>query len=402
MLREGAILAVAAACAAPALAIDQAHREKGQAMAARSIAWLRTQQDAATGGWAVNPGGPQFPAIAGLVLTGLLMEPGVGATDEAVDRGVKFMLSYRQPDGGIYDQVLPGYNTSICLSALAKLRTPMPEVIAPAQTFLRSLQYSEDAGVEGAAASEAMRVSRDHPFYGGVGYGKHGRPDNSNLGFMLEALHDTGIKGEDEAYQRALVFLSRTQMNDKTNDMAYADGSGQGGFIYATAPNKDSAGDGQSQAAGMIEETLDTGEKVSRLRAYGSMTYVGFKSYIYADLPTDDPRVKAATDWIARNYTLAENPGVGTDGMYYYFVTFARALDAAGRSGGAPVRDDTVWTVEPDGARVARDWANDLIDRLSELQNEDGSFKSVDDRWMEDNQVLITAYSLIALQHAAR
>jgi hypothetical protein len=191
-------------------------------------------------------------------------------------------------------------------------------------------------------------------------------------------------------------------MNDETNDMAYADGSGQGGFIYATAPNKDSAGDGQSQAAGMIEETLDTGEKVSRLRAYGSMTYVGFKSYIYADLPTDDPRVKAATDWIARNYTLAENPGVGTDGMYYYFVTFARALDAAGRSGGAPVRDDTVWTVEPDGARVARDWANDLIDRLSELQNEDGSFKSVDDRWMEDNQVLITAYSLIALQHAAR
>ena len=47
-----------------------------------------------------------------------------------------------------------------------------------------------------------------------------------------------------------------------------------------------------------------------------------------------------------------------------------------------------------------RDWANDLIAKMGELQNEDGSFRSIDDRWMENNPVLITAYSLIALQHA--
>jgi len=49
-----------------------------------------------------------------------------------------------------------------------------------------------------------------------------------------------------------------------------------------------------------------------------------------------------------------------------------------------------------------RDWANDLIDRLATLQNEDGSFKSVDDRWMESDPVLITAYALIVLREAAR
>ncbi len=48
----------------------------------------------------------------------------------------------------------------------------------------------------------------------------------------------------------------------------------------------------------------------------------------------------------------------------------------------------------------SRDWANDLIDKMATLQNEDGSFKSVDSRWMEDNPVLITAYALLALQHA--
>jgi hypothetical protein len=43
-----------------------------------------------------------------------------------------------------------------------------------------------------------------------------------------------------------------------------------------------------------------------------------------------------------------------------------------------------------------------LINRLAELQAEDGSFKAVDDRWMENDPVLVTSYSLIALQHAIR
>src|SRR5690606_4490870 len=161
----------------------------------------------------------------------------------------------------------------------------------------------------------------------------------------------------DPAFQRAIVFLQRVQMHDEFNDMAYADGSRQGGFIYATSVNKDDVGGGQSQAATMIEETLDDGANVSRLRAYGSMTYAGFKSYIYAGLSKDDPRVVAAREWIARNYTLEENPHMGADGLYYYFVTFARAMDAYGEEE----------IVTDRGER--RRWADDLIDRLAELQN---------------------------------
>ncbi len=396
--------------ASPALAIDQAHRDQAREMAARAVAYLRTQQ-AENGGWAHNPQGPNLPAISGLVLTALILDPDIDASDPDVADGLSYVLTFRQPDGGIYDRILPSYNTSICLSAIAHAADDPgeegtsaldQEIIKAAQDFLIALQYSEDAGTSGEAGSTTQRVTSNHPFYGGIGYGQHGRPDNSNLNLMLQALHDSGLEADHEAFQRAVTFLERTQMLDAVNDMPYADGSSQGGFIYATGPDSVRIGQGETKA-GMITETTDDGTNVSRLRAYGSMTYAGFKSYLYADLERDDPRVQGAFEWIQDNYTLEENPGVGTDGLYYYYLTFARALSALG--------EDTIQTVDvlDDGSRSTdealeageRDWANDLIDQLATLQNDDGSFQSVDDRWMEDNSVLITAYSLIALQHAA-
>lgn len=397
MLRTLLAAAALLVSARAAPAIDDEHREKAAAMAQKAIDYLRAQQDPATGAWARNPGGPNLPAVDALVLSGLLMDPAIDATDPVVARGIDYVLGYRQPDGGIYDRILASYNTSIAVSMLARARTPEAlAAIGPATDFLRSLQWSEVAMTDGAAAAETRRVDREHPFYGGVGYGSHGRPDNSNLNFMVQALHDADAGPEDPAIQRALVFLERTQMHHAINDMPYAAGSTQGGFIYSTGPEADQAGEGESKA-GMIEELAPDGTNVSRLRAYGSMTYAGFKSYAYAQLPRDDPRVRAAREWIERNYTLEENPGLGDEGLYYYFLVFARALDAWGA--------ETI-TARVDGAAGApgsaeeRDWANDLIDRLAELQNPDGSFRSVDDRWMEDNPVLITAYALIALQHA--
>lgn len=35
-----------------------------------------------------------------------------------------------------------------------------------------------------------------------------------------------------------------------------------------------------------------------------------------------DERVKSVTGWLRRNYTLAEDPGVGNDGFYYYILMF--------------------------------------------------------------------------------
>jgi squalene-hopene/tetraprenyl-beta-curcumene cyclase len=397
--------------ASSAPAIDESHRAKGEQVAAKAIAYLKAQQDAKSGGWNVpeaGKGAPTLPAFTGLVLNGMLMQPGM-AGDPAVSKGAKFILSYVKSDGGIYDATLPTYNTAICLSTLSRLDLPEAKAaIKGAQDFLRHSQWGDPQpfGVGGAGGKDAPEVvGKEHSFYGGVGYGGHGRPDLSNTQFMLQAMQDSGAPSDDPAVQRALVFLQRLQMLEKApdgktvNDQDYAKGSKQGGFIYAAGPKGDEAGRGQSYGTGMIEETLDDGTKVSRLRCYGSMSYAGFKSYLYAGLKKDDPRVVAAFNWIKDNYTLQENPGIGAEGTYYYLVTFARALDATGSA----TIDLGAGKKVPSGAsKNTRDWQNDLVDRLAELQNEDGSFKSVHKRWMEDNGVLITAYSLIAVEHALR
>lgn len=378
----------------PARAIDQAHREHARQMIATAVRFLRAHQDEATGGWAVRPEGPQFPAITALVVTGMLLDPDIDASDPSVARGLEFILSFAKDNGGIYDRILPSYNTSICLSALALAHTEAAKSrIGAAQDFLRGLQYGQAAIEDPELGDIVQRVGPEHPFYGGVGYGSHGRPDLSNLSMMLQGLHDSGVPGSDPAFQRALKFLERCQMHARVNDMPYADGSTQGGFIYSTSKDKDHVGSGESKA-GLTEETMDDGTHVSRLRAYGSMTYAGFKSYLYADLTPDDQRVRLAYDWIRHNYTLQENPGVGAQGLYYYLITLARAMHALG--------SQTIQIPGDDGSTRPHDWANDLIDRLGELQNDDGSFQSVAKRWMEDKAVLITAYSLIALQNATQ
>lgn len=388
--------------------LDAATRAKGVLLAQKAAAYLRSKQDEKTGGWCVptEPGRPNLPAITGLIVNGLLLDPAVSAGDAGVGRGVQYMLSFQKPDGGIYDTMLPTYNTSITLSALARIDSDEARAaIKKGQEFLRHSQWgaAEPMGVGGAGGKEAPKpnITPDHPFYGGIGYGNKGRPDISNTTFMLQAFADTGVPSDDPAVQRALIFLQRLQMLEKgdggkiVNDMAYAQGSKQGGFIYATAPTEKDPGKGETNA-GMIEETLDDGTKVSRMRCYGSVTYAGFKSYLYAGLKKDDARVKAVVDFVRSNYTLSENPGVGTDGQYYYYLMFARALEASG------MNMVEVKAPGSSGEVKARNWRADLIEQLASMQQDDGSFKSVDDRWMENNPQLITAYSLIALGHALK
>lgn len=399
--------------------LSPAAAAKAKELKAKAIAFLRSKQDAATGAWGVKDGVAPFPGYTGLVITGFAMQSPTGklsASDIAKDTELSAALSYllkaQMPDGGIYNKALPSYNTAICLSALTHFDTPESKAaIAKAVPFLKSLQYSETAvSVEGLPDTAAP-VDKSNAYYGGWGYGRSGRPDLSNTQWAMDALVDCGIPSDDPALQRALVFIKRCQMAESVNTEPYAKGSKQGGFIYATSENKDKVGSGQSQI-GTIEETLDDGTKVSRLRCYGSMTYAGFKGLLYAGLKKDSPEVKLALEWIQKNYTVAENPGAGTDGLYYYYVTFARALSASGLDliPAAPIDpatlpfdpSKTADPSKPPAPAAPHNWREDLITRLAELQEPDGSFKPFKDRWLETDPVLITAYSLIALQHATK
>jgi squalene-hopene/tetraprenyl-beta-curcumene cyclase len=237
--------------------------------------------------------------------------------------------------------------------------------IRAGQGFLKRMQWDETEG-----------KTSDDPFYGGAGYGgKNNRPDLSNTSFLVEALRDTGLPADDPALRRALVFVSRCQnLKSEFNDQPWADKVNDGGFIY-TAANGGSSMAGPADANG-------------GLRSYAGMTYAGLKSMIHAGLTPEDPRVRAALEFIRKNYTLDENPGLGQAGLYYYYQTFAKAMALLG---------------EPtltDAGGVTHDWRADLVAALAKRQNPDGSWVNPADRFMEGDPNLVTSYALLALAAA--
>lgn len=406
-------LVLAVALPRPAAALDDEHWQLANASIDRGIEYLRSTQND-DGSWMPAPG----PAITGLVVAGMLAQPDIDASDPTVAKAIAYMISKQYEDGSFReneDGILSNYNTAICLSALARVGNDpkAAEAIKKGQQYLMANQWQH-----GMTDDDGNEVSEDHPYHGGFGYGKHGRPDLSNTQLALQALHDTGVDCDDPAFQRALVFLNKLQAyegNDTYGDQIEEDG----GFIYAPSINKEHINTPESKANQDQIDAGNQGATVSGLRTYGGMTYAGFKSLLYAELERDDPRVVAALDWIANNYRLDVNPGmpeeVKLQGLYYYYMTMARALNAYGSStikivisqpaedkteevGSRPVPSDT--DIEVQVITQQRDWANDLIAQLDSLQNEDGSWANSDKRWLEDQPDLATAYAIIALQNA--
>jgi squalene-hopene/tetraprenyl-beta-curcumene cyclase len=342
------------------------------AAADKGFDYLKTQQRSDHGWQAeVDP-----PGVTALVLKSFMEDERYDADMPFLDKGFDKLLSYQLENGGIYKDLLANYNTAIAVSALAVSReAEYKPAIAKALAYLRSLQWSDN--IEGAAN---VKVSPNDPRFGGFGYGKRGRPDMSNTQWAMEALKEAGVKPDDPAFQAALKFATRCQNLSETNDQKWA--GDDGGFVYLDngAAGSDPAG----------EYTGPDGRTM--FRSYGSMTYAGLKSMIYAGLSKDDPRVKAAWGWIGRNYTVEENPGMasaGPDnakgGLYYYYYTMAKALHAYG--------EPTI----TDAAGRKHDWRAELASKISSLQHADGSFVG-QRKWMEDNPVLVTAYSSLALE----
>lgn len=325
----------------------------------KAIAFLRTtQQD--DGSWTAATS----PGVSGLVTTSLLRS-GVSPDDPMIQKALKHLLSFRQADGGIYNPKSShgNYETSIVLMALAEANKSgqHTSTIAAARDYLKKLQWDESEG-----------INRSDVKFGGAGYGKTGdRPDLSNTTFLLDALKAAGVAADDPAMQNALVFVSRCQnLETEANTTEFAAKVNDGGFYYTPAA-------GGSSQAGMDER--------GGLRSYGSMTYAGLKSMIYAGLKPDDPRVKAATEWLRKNYTLRENPGMGQQGLYYYYHTFAKALAAVGQP------------TFSDAKGVAHPWKKELGEHLLTLQGENGAWLNKEPRWMEGDANMATAYALLTL-----
>jgi squalene-hopene/tetraprenyl-beta-curcumene cyclase len=305
------------------------------------------------------------PGITAIVATGLL-KAGRTAQDPVVAKALKYLESNVREDGGIYQKGGNHQNYETCLAIVAfneaNKNHQYDKLLANAEKYVKKAQWDDDEGKEPSDLN-----------YGGAGYGSSKRPDLSNTSFLIDALHAVGRDKDDPAMQKALIFVSRCQnLESKENTSPFAAKVNDGGFYYTVAAG----------GASMAGQTPDGG-----LRSYGSMTYAGLKSMIYAGVTKDDPRAKAAYEWIQKHYTLEENPGMGVQGLFYYYHTFAKALSAMG--------EDQV----ADGEGKSHDWRAEIVTRLVDAQNPDGSWVNKNTRWLEGDPNLVTAYGLLVLSY---
>lgn len=338
---------------------------------ARGNAWLAEQQKE-DGHW----GEEQLPAFTALALTAAVRDPSLDLKKPFpgnIEKGFQWILSQQKENGGIYNRGLSVYNTATSLTAMTSAaRDIYDPAIVRARSYLISQQWDIDKPKEADNAND-----------GGIGYGsKSDRSDMSNTYLALEALALSeqviadGKFGDQPKlnWEAALTFVSRCQNLEETNDLDSAsnDPKNKGGFIYG--PNETKAG----------EDKLPDGRVA--LRSYGSISYAGLLSFVYAKLEADDPRVVAVKEWLGRNYTLDENPGMGQEGLYYYYQAMSKALSAAG-----------IDKLPLEGGGTA-DWRKDLAGKLLSKQREDGRWVNDNGRWMESNSILVTSYTVMALE----
>lgn len=330
---------------------------------AQKAADFLVKQQNADGGFGTFKGQPASSVgYTGLVVAALVESgtaPG-GKDGDLVRKAVDYMLKQRQPDGSICSPQagVQSYETSIAIMALVAVdKEKHKEAIAKAKDYLIGIQ---DDG------------SKNQLSRGGIGYGSDKTMSNmSTTHYALQALKDAGVPEDSEVWKRAVAFVSACQNNAETNSLEYAGVVNDGSFIYSPTESK-------------VKDRPEAGGKKG-WRGYASMTYAGYLSLVYAKIDKNDPRIKAALKWISENYGLDDNPGLGAEGLFYYYNTFATAMAARGE---ATIKDK---------AGKEHDWARELAAKLASLQAEDGSWLNKADRWHEGDKVICTAYSLRAL-----
>ena len=315
--------------------------------------YLRQQQKP-DGSFDANPG------ISALAATAILRQPGKAKATQLqiVGKTLDGLAALAKPDGGIYDKIIPHYITAVSTMALVAGGRPQDRpLIEKARLYLAENLLDEGEGVKS-----------DEFWYGGMGYGNTTRADGRradiiSLEYALRAMKEADLPENNAAWQKAITFLQRTQNNSETNDQKWA--ANDGGFVYYP---------------GFTYHT-DGGT-----RSYGSATYAGVLSYSWANVKKDDDRVQAVAKWIRDNYTVDENPGMGQKTVYYYYMVFAKALQAIGGP-----------TIVDSRGR-SHNWREELGRKLLSLQNPEGFWVNTVPDEMQDNKVLVTSFTMAALQ----
>jgi squalene-hopene/tetraprenyl-beta-curcumene cyclase len=334
-------------------ALSAATRQELMKSLASGAAFLRAQQSA-EGTFDANAG------VSAVATAALLRQPGVPLgmlMDAGGRKALDAIAKLAKPDGGIYDKAVPHYITAVSVMALVAGGRPQDKpLIEKGRRYLAEHIWDEGEGVKPS-----------DKWYGGIGYGGSSpdrRADIISLEYALRAMKEAELPANDAAWEKAIKFLQRTQNNSETNDQGWA--SNDGGFVYYPGFTYNTEGGTKS---------------------YGSATYAGVISYAWANVKKEDARVQAVLKWVRDNYTVDENPGMGQKTVYYYYLVFAKALQAVGQP-----------TIV-DAKGRSHNWREDLGKKLISLQQAGGYWvNSADKAELQDNKVLVTAFTMQAIE----
>ena len=374
-MRRGALDAAIAALVVVATAMPAAEpptRAEVDALIAQGQAWLLAGQRA-DGAFLPDDGfALGVTAMAGAMLC---EEPALATDDPRLRRAVEFVLRFRQDDGGVYDpdEGLANYGTALALQLFTSAGGVDDAVVAGARDWLLGRQNREPGSLG----------------EGGVGYGdgkQAGSEDLSNTGYALAALARAGVPADDPAMQRALTFVERCQNLSSVNQAPWV--ANDGGGVYSPTDAGGSWDAAQAQGAADREKFTST----------GTMSYSLLSTYLALRLTPEDERVRAALDYVRRNYRFDANPGMAAgrerQGLFYYYALMARTFALLG-----------IDHVElPDGGSA--DWRADLyaaiaghVQRTPLADGSTGAFWINEARrWGEGIPHLATVYMLGALK----
>ena len=349
--------------------IDLSTAKEADAAVTRALDWLASQQKP-DGSWSEG----SFPALTALPCWAFALSNHPKKADVTA-KAAQFILSCVQPDGGIYRKIpgkgggLSNYNTALCMVALHQLNDPkFASIILKARKFVAAGQHFGSDIYEG-----------------GMGY-------DQATGRSYTDLSDSVI-----AYEAMRLTQSTEDLRDKSEKRVDLDWEAAQRFL-ARVQNKDSAGTNEAGGFGYRPDDSKAGtttnkEGVVVFRSYGSMTYAGLLSLIYADVKKNDPRVLSAFDWAVKHWTLEENPGMKDEGLFYFYNILIKSLATFGREDIPVQGKNPVF------------WRKAVVEKLISLQKVDsktghGYWINGNNRYWEANAVLVTSYTLIALEVA--
>lgn len=308
--------------------------------------------------------------------------------NRSVNLAVEYLKSKQNKDGSWPQSHYPGDATALCTLALlnsgeepkaAYLRRALDNIQAAPRdaTYVVSLRIMALAAADPKGEKYIRDVEKDVQWLldtqlkdgnsiGSWGYGSKGNGDASNSQFALLALHEAtrmGVEIPRANWEMAKLFWENVYRRP------------QGGFGYYA-----------------------NGGKV-----YGSMTCAGISSWIIIHENLADPallvngefanccqanpemeKVETAFAWLAKNYTVSNNPRKAGTALYYLYG-LERAARLAGRR-----------------FIGANDWYRDGAKHLLRIQNPNNGNWITNGGHGENNPLVATSFGLLFLSKGKR